>query len=1484
MTHGWTVAIAALAYIGCLFAIAYFGDRWELRRISPRARSIIYALTIAIYCTSWTFYGSVGVAANSGYDFLPIYIGPILIMLLGWRVIRRIVRIAKSLNITSIADFLAARYGKSQRLAALVTVIAVIGIVPYIALQLKAVSSSVTVMIGPFSAADTLPFGEVAFVVAVAMALFTVLFGTRHIDATEHQEGLMLAIAAESLVKLVTFLIVGAFITFGVLGGLGGLERIFVERPEINDLFARTPNPQLWLTQTLLATFAIVLLPRQFHVAVVENVDERDIRRAGWMFPLYLLAINIFVVPIAIAGLTALPAGSVNADMFVLAVPMAMDQPLVAMLAFIGGLSAATAMVIVATVALSIMVCNDLVVPMLLRRRIGIAGRADMGRLLLNIRRAAIFVVLLLAYAYYHAISSGFALASIGLLSFAAIAQFAPAFFGGMFWRRATERGAIAGILAGFATWAYTLLIPSFDASGWLPTGFLASGPAGLEWLRPQALFGIQTDPLTHGVVWSLAANLGAYALVSLLTRQTPVERMQAAVFTREAVPLSPGAFRLTRAGTGVSVGELRETASRYLGEERTRRSFQEFDLAEQAIPADDDEADIRLVRYTERLLASAVGTASARLVMALLLERHDLSDRGTLKLLDEATEAIQYNRDLLQSAINHVDQGIGVFDETMRLVCWNRQYRKMLGIPDELGRVGVPLAELLQNMAESGLFGPGDSSTQVAERLDRLLVTKETYTERLAPSGQVLEVSSRPMGGGGVVVTYSDITDKVVAAEALASANETLERRVRERTAELTLLNNELTHAKATAEEANLGKTRFLAAASHDILQPLNAARLYTSTLVERKPRGEVKRLAGNIDASLVAVEEILSALLDISRLDAGAARPELAPVALGELFAQLQVEFAPLAQRKSLELRVVDTAAVVNTDRRLLRRVLQNLLSNAIKYTDSGGVLLGCRRAGPAVRIEVHDTGSGIPESQQQRIFSEFHRLEDGVARARGLGLGLSIVERIVGILDLKLDLTSSTGVGSAFRLVVPCAEGAPVVHAEEQRQRLPARRLDGLHVLVVDNEEQILDGMAALLGRWGWAEPFERLRLAVDDASGGHPVPVGVHQVPHARQQFGGERGTRRCGVVHRVSGAHDEALCIGGGVVDGAGVVVPEPVEDVVTEGQGLLEPAGFQRGCVEADQRVAEACDIVQKGADRLLSDATRRTVDPRVQEAWARVGVGLTELTQEEVGRGPGDPEVVVPAECGARFREGADRQCVPRDDHLFVAERVFASAARLLQPAATACQKDLQVGGVDTLRRGDRRHGVWQVQDVPTFEVAALGHVVDSAEERRVVTQEFVDLVGGPHVEDALFPLRVGVAGRIEAAVRVTEVLGDVVECLFQDGAEVVRSGQTPCVEVRTGEQRVVVQHLLEVGHEPAFVDRVPVETPAEVIPHAARGHPAQRVHHHLQGPPARRSARGAGAGTPASRAEGISVPGRSHPTPRRSVRRARSRRRREE
>jgi len=1064
MLQGWIVVAIALAYIGLLFVVASYGDRVRLLGREGRSRLLIYPLSLAIYCTSWTFFGSVGLASRTGYDFLAIYIGPVLMIALAFPLLVRIVRLAKSQNITSIADFIAARYGKHQGVAAIVALIAIVGTIPYIALQLKAVSSSLSTILGPLATgmeARQPILGDIALLVALAMASFAMLFGTRHIDATEHQHGLMLAIAAESLVKLLAFLAVGVFVTFVMYHGPGDLFAQAMNHPSAAAVLSGAPSFGTFATMTLLSLFAILLLPRQFHVAVVENNNVGEIRRAAWLFPLYLVLINLFVVPIAIAGLMTLSPDKVDSDMYVLALPLDAGSHGLAIAAFVGGLSAATAMVIVESVALAIMVSNDIVVPMVLKRREAFAtGSGDVAMLLLSARRIAIVAILLLAYFYYR-FAGDAQLASIGLLSFAAVAQLAPAFFGGLIWRRGTARGAIAGMSVGILAWGYTLLLPSFADAGLVGGGILARGPFGLALLKPHALLGLDLPPLVHGVIWSLALNVAAYIALSLARAPASIERLQADLFVPpDLAPMAPS-FLLRR--SSVTVGELTATVARYLGEERTRTSFDSFAATRHISLAPEAQADFGLLRHAEHLIASAIGAASSRLVLSLLLRRSTVSTEDALKLLDDASAALHYNREILQTALDHVRQGIAVFDKSMHLVCWNRQFGDVLGLPRELVRLGIGLDEILRFNAATGAFGPGRAEALIDERLAGY-VGGEPYLERFPDRGLVIEVRANRMPGGGTVTTFTDITPSVEAAEAL-------ERRVQERTSELKLLNDELARAKAVADDANISKTRFLAAASHDILQPLNAARLYVTSLVERQAGGgEAARLASHVDASLEAVEEIIGALLDISRLDTGALKPEIARFRVDEVLRQLELEFAPLAREKGLRLVFVPCSLTVRSDRRLLRRLLQNLVSNAVKYTTQGRVLVGCRRRGANLRVDIYDTGIGIPRSKQRIVFTEFHRLDQGAKVARGLGLGLSIVERIARVLDHKVDLASTVGRGSHFSVEVPLAPAATQLRGRGEPAPLDLGQLTGMAVLCIDNDAKILDGMAALLGGWG------------------------------------------------------------------------------------------------------------------------------------------------------------------------------------------------------------------------------------------------------------------------------------------------------------------------------------------------------------------------------------------------------------------------------
>ena len=801
---------------------------------------------------------------------------------------------------------------------------------------------------------------------------------------------------------------------------------------------------------TLLSFCAIMLLPRQFHVSVVENSSPEEVSRARWLFPLYLVAINLFVIPIALAGLVTFPFGAVDSDMYVLALPIEANSPLLSIAVFVGGLSAATAMVIVECVALSIMVSNDIVLPLVLQRSPATRdGSKDFGDFLLRIRRFAIFAIMVMAYFYYRALGNT-QLAAIGLLSFAALAQLAPAFFGGLFWREGTARGAMTGMLVGFAVWAYTLFLPSFLEGN--PAGLLLlqHGPFGIEALRPRALFGADLPPLMHGVLWSLSLNILTYIVMSLAQRPSSIERLQADLFVPNTLtPIAP-TFRRWR--TTVTVQDIQSTVAQYLGPERAAQAFEAFAVSHPGHLDPAAPADFELLQHAERLIASSIGAASSRLVMSLLLRKRTVSAKAALKLLDDSHAALHFNREILQTALNHVRQGIAVFDADLQLICSNAQFGEILALPPHLVQLGIPLQEILEFMGAVSPADYGDPDGLLQRRLDAYTTEGEPYLERLPDRHMVIEVRSNRMPGGGFVITFSDVTPSFEAAEALERANATLEKRVRDRTEELTRLNSELARAKSTAEDANISKTRFLAAASHDILQPLNAARLYVTSLVERQSGGEDSRLVENIDNSLEAIEEILGALLDISRLDAGAMTTSISSFKMADLMRSLEIEFAPIARAKGLELTFVPCSLPVQSDRSLLRRLLQNFISNAIKYTPRGRVLVGCRRHGQSLQIGVYDTGVGIPVTKRGEIFKEFHRLEQGARIARGLGLGLSIVERLARVLNHGIAIDATASGGSVFSVTVPVATAINHTAARHQRnaafQDADERRADRLH----------------------------------------------------------------------------------------------------------------------------------------------------------------------------------------------------------------------------------------------------------------------------------------------------------------------------------------------------------------------------------------------------------------------------------------------------
>ena len=648
------VVAVSFAYLLLLFAVAYWADARSRQGRSVIGNAWVYALSMGVYCTAWTYFGSVGRAAGSGVWFLPIYLGPMLAMILAWMVVRKMIRISRTYRITSIADFIASRYGKSQWLAGLVTLITVVGIIPYIALQLKGVASAFAVLTQPLGgvASPAVPWWQdTTLYVALALAGFTIIFGARHLDSTERHEGMVAAIAVESLVKLVAFLAVGVFVTWGLFQGMQDIFAQADAEPRIRRLLLfgqGQPFPYAqWMGMTLLAMFSVILLPRQFQVMVVENVQEQHLRRAVWVFPTYLLLINVFVLPIAIGGLLYFGDRPFNPETFVLSLPLAEGQTALALLAFVGGLSAATGMVIVEAIAVSTMVCNDLVMPLLLRmRRFSASRSGNLTGLLLTIRRLAILGILLLGYLYFHLAGEAYALVSIGLLSFAAVAQFAPAMLGGMYWKGGTRRGAMGGLLLGFALWAYTLMLPSLAKSGWLADDFLQNGLWGLAWLKPEALLGLHgLDNLTHSLFWSLLVNLAAYVGLSLWRPPSAAEASQALLFV-DVFHRQAGARPVFWRGKA-QVSELRGLMTRFLGAARAEQLLRDY--ARQTGVADVAQIvpDARLVQFVETQLAGAIGSASARVMVASAVDEEALDLDGVMRILDEASQLRAYSHAL---------------------------------------------------------------------------------------------------------------------------------------------------------------------------------------------------------------------------------------------------------------------------------------------------------------------------------------------------------------------------------------------------------------------------------------------------------------------------------------------------------------------------------------------------------------------------------------------------------------------------------------------------------------------------------------------------------------------------------------------------------------------------------------------------------------------------------------------------------------------
>ena len=993
---------SALLYFTTLFFLAGWAERRRDQFAQPRFRRPAYMLALGVYCTSWTFFGAVRTAAVDGWSFLPITLGPILIWWLAPQIIVRLIAAVQHDGATSIADFIGGRFGKSRAVAALVTTLALCGTIPYLALQLRSVGTSIVVLSG---GDRLLPMTATAAV----LAAFAIVFGTRRYSASGRSEAVLYAVAIESIVKIAALVGAAVFAVMLLVAAPPAVREAGLLR-----LASRFDLGQIsgdFIVITGLAMVAIICLPRQFYVGVIEADAPGDAWAARWPFLVYLGLTTLAALPITLAGLMLLPPGS-PPDLFVLNLPLSAGADALALLVFLGGFAAATGMAVTESIALSTMVSNDLVGPLLLPR---LAPGSDIGHTLLSVRRLVIMAVMAAALAYALAVPADARLADIGLLAFAAMAQFAPVLFLSLRDRVGDARAAIAGLATGLALWVGLLLLPEL---GWL-------AGAGL----------------TRGVLISLGGNLAAYGIVAARRLRT----VPSDVFAGEA------AARL------MTLGALADMATSFAG----------AGAVADVIGADRDRTapvDRRTAQAIERLIAGIVGAPSARAIMASALSGAALRVDDVARMLDESGQSLQFSKGLLAATLENIDPGVSVVDRDLRLVAWNSRYLDLFSYPPGLIRVGAPVADLIRYNALRGDCGPGEVEDHVARRLEKMRLASPHSFERIRPDGRVVKTVGGPMTGGGYVMCFTDITAEANARAGLEQARAELELRVSERTRELQIANAAL--GRATAE-----KTRFLAAASHDLLQPLHAARLFTAAL-SSEVAPDAQPLLAHVDRSIAAADTLLRALLDISKLDEGGIRPVPTRFAVRTLMIELAEIFAPLAEEKQLTLRLAAGDAWVETDRNLLRSVVQNFLSNAIRYTITGGVLLAIRRRGGMVRIEVRDSGVGIPAEDQERIFAEFERLGHG--GDAGIGLGLAIARRTALLLGADIDLWSVPGRGSRFAVSLPAIAPQPdsvpdIPPGLARAAPGAALGLAGTTVLIVDEDHVIREATATLLAKW-------------------------------------------------------------------------------------------------------------------------------------------------------------------------------------------------------------------------------------------------------------------------------------------------------------------------------------------------------------------------------------------------------------------------------
>lgn len=1042
------IVTALVIYTILLYGSTIYGSNSNTSLYSFR-RKLLYSLSFTAYSSGWIYLGVLESADKMPWSYLPLFFGPFLVFTFFHRIFTKILVISHKENVTSIPAFLEKRYGNSKLLTTIITLACIIVFIPYITLQLRAIITLLSVTLEFDSDYSITSINYIILAVTVCLAFLIILISGKQENIAQNKSKSLLFIAS-----IGAFLKAFAFLCVATLAGYLFYKNFYGQPLTINfsyfykSIFFKQFNLAEFVFQTIIAIMAIICITYLFQTNIGKEKKVKDFYTARWVFSSYLLIILLCSIPIIIVG--HLMIKELGDEYWLIVLPIYQKSSLLILLVLLGGFAATVGSTIICCFSLSRIINHTFFSNYSL-------SLSNLSFFQLQIIRwLSIVIILVLSFICHLCLSYRTTLSDIGWVFFAGMIQIFPAILGALYWRSANKQGVIAGVILGVTFWATTLFFPlllKHDLSQF-------ANSTVLEWIEASLPF--RLSYITFCTLSALLINLIAFFTFSLLSKKRVIEHWQATKFVNQNASIEgSNAFVVT-------IEDLLLIAARFIGDKKALELFENFARDEKIPLILKNNATPEWIYYTEQLLAERLGTSTARAMVRSAIEGKEMQMEDVLLIADEASEVLRFNRSLLQGALEHIDQGISVIDKSLQLVSWNQRYMDIFEYPEGFIKVGKPIGDIIHYNAMRGMCSSESIDEEVIKRLKWLSLGSAHKSERVFPNGRVIEIIGNPMPSGGFVTSFTDITAYREAQRKLQESNEHLEQRVETRTKELSELNTALIKAKSRAEQANESKTRFLAAVSHDLMQPLNAARLFASSISQEDLPGSAKTLIDHLELSLSSAEELISDLLDISRIESGRIVPKNETISLALLFETMNKELSALAP-DDIFFKVHVCHAFVKTDAKLLKRIIQNFLTNAFRY-GKGRVILGARRLKSHIRIEVWDQGAGIPEDKQKIIFEEFKRLDSHQTRAeKGLGLGLAIADGFCKLLNHPIAVRSWLDKGSVFSVTVPITEKPIDTNKEIEVAPVIIPDTTAVNILCVDNEDSILVGMKTLLSRW-------------------------------------------------------------------------------------------------------------------------------------------------------------------------------------------------------------------------------------------------------------------------------------------------------------------------------------------------------------------------------------------------------------------------------